>query len=405
MSNLAINLEGVAELNRLKVFKLLVRGQADTRAGLARMTGLRQATLTNIVHWFIENDVVEETNLIRGEKGHRSIALRLKSENYLVVGIRVTRRRFLISLHDISGRVYQEEEYVLDFEKGGVSAFNEIKSAVAQVIKSRKEGRIVAIGLAIPGPYLQHEGRVAFMSEFPGWEDIYIGKMLEDEFDIPAFVEHDAHAAAFAEWANSRHPEKGTLVYINAGYGVGMGVIIDGKTYSGTLGIAGEIGHISINFDGRKCICGNRGCLEHYCSMVEVEAKLEEWLKSNPESLLKSKPSFNDIRNAIIAGEEYPLHLIEESAKYLGFALANIVNMYNPDTIVIDGYLAKASDRFIEVARETAGEIIPPAVFDSVEIRSASPSINQFLAGAVELAIDKMLDTFDGMYCMLFEQQ
>jgi len=401
-----LNLEDVSELNRLVVFKLLVRGAAHTRVELARQTGLKQATITNIVNWFLESGVVEETGLVRGKKGRRSIALLLKSENYQVIGIRITKRRFLVALHDIGGRVYLEKEYALDYEKGGLSAFNEIKTAVVDVIKSKKNnGRVVAIGLAIPGPYLRHEGRVAFMSEFPGWEDIYIGKKLEDEFGIPAFVEHDAHAAAFAEWTNLKHPDKGTLLYINAGYGVGMGVIIDGKTYYGALGIAGEIGHMSINFNGKKCICGNRGCLEHYCSMVEIEAKLEKWAASNTVDSKSPNFSFDDIRNAILAGEKYPLQLIEESAEYLGFALANIINMYNPDTIVIDGYLAKISDRFIEVARETVGNLVPELVLESVKIRGASQSINQFLFGAVELAIDNMLETFDGMNRILFDSR
>ena len=400
-----LNLEGVSELNRLMVFKLLMHGTAHTRVELARQTGLKQATITNIVNWFLENGVVKEKGLVRGKKGRRSIALLLKSENYQIIGIRVTKRRFLVALHDIGGRVYQEKEYALDYTKGGLSALNEIKAAVADVIKSRKNGRVVAIGLAIPGPYLQHEGRVAFMSEFPGWEDIYIGKKLEDEFGIPAFVEHDAHAAAFAEWTNLKHPDKGTLLYINAGYGVGMGVIIDGKTYYGALGIAGEIGHMSIDFNGKKCICGNRGCLEHYCSMVEIEAKLEKWAASNTVNSNGSKFSFDDIRNAILAGEKYPLQLVEESAKYLGFALANIINMYNPDTIVIDGYLAKASDSFIEIARETVGDLVPELVFESVEIRGSSQSVNQFLFGAVKLTIDNMLETFDGMNRILFDSR
>jgi len=400
----AWNLEGVSELNRLEVFKLLVRGTVCTRVELARQTGLKQATITNIINWFLENGVVEETGLVRGEKGRRSIALLLKAENYQIIGIRVTKRRFLVALHDISGRVYLEKEYVLDFKKGGLSALSEINTAVADVVKSKRNGRVVAIGLAIPGPYLQHEGRVAFMSEFPGWEDIYIGKKLEDEFGVPVFVEHDAHAAAFAEWANSKHPEKGALLYINAGYGVGMGVIIDGKIYHGALGIAGEIGHMSINFSGKKCTCGNRGCLEHYCSMVEVEAKLEKWVTSNTGSSIGPKFSFDDIRKAILAGEKYPLQLIEESAKYLGFALANVINMYNPDTIVIDGYLAKASDRFIEVARKTVQDLVPKLVFERVEIRSASQSVNQFLVGAVKLAVDNILETFDGMNLILSEQ-
>jgi predicted NBD/HSP70 family sugar kinase len=397
------NLEDVSLLNRREVFKLLVRGVVDTRVELAKRTGLKQATVTNIINWFIKNNIVEESGMVRGQKGRRSISIRLKSENYQFIGVRITRKAFFLSICDIQGTVKFQDQYPLDFKKGGTLAFGEIKKVIHQAIDSVQTGRVVAIGIAIPGPYLRHEGRVVFMSQFPGWENIYIEKMLETEFDIPVFVEHDAHAAAFAEWTVVEKRKMGTLLYINAGYGIGMGIIIDGKIHHGALGIAGEIGHMSINIKGEKCICGNRGCLEMYCSMTVVEEKLETWIKSKAKStMLKPGFTFADIQEAVRAREPYPVKVIKEAAYYLGFALASILNVYNPNVIVLDGYLVNTSTQFINMISETVRFLVPQVVFENVEIRPASREINPFLAGAVELTVTSILESFAKLDKVIF---
>jgi N-acetylglucosamine repressor len=389
-----INLEDVQDLNRALVIRLLRKLRLCSRADLAKQSGLKQSTITNIINDFIGWNLVTERGIIDGAKGRRSIGISLNTELFKVIAVRLARKYFSVGIFDLwgSGDVVLQEP--LEVFEGSSKAIKRIVDAVTALIASRAEDRILGIGVAIPGPFFRSEGKIALMTEFPGWEQIALEEDLRSAFHIPVYLEHDANSGALAEWWLGPHRrETGTMVYVAAGQGIGAGIVIDGRLFRGTLGIAGEIGHMSIEFDGPKCECGNNGCLEHYCSTIALEREVKKSLISFPDSTLQQDHSFTAIMKALEAGDELAARELRRAAWYLGFGLVNVVNLFNPDVITIGDDLARAGAPLLEAVQQTVRSHVLPSVYRSLHIELSSFETDPVLVGVSTLVVEKALQS------------
>lgn len=389
-----INLEDVQNLNRALVVRLLRKLRLCSRADIAKQSGLKQSTITNIINDFIGWNLVTERGIINGAKGRRSIGISLNTELFKVIAVRLARKYFTVGVFDLwgSGDIVLQES--LEVFEGSTKAVQRIIDAVTVLITSRPEERILGIGVAIPGPFFRSEGKIALMTEFPGWEQISLEKELRAAFRIPVFLEHDANAGVLAEWWLGPHSrETGTMVYVAAGQGVGAGIVIDGRLFRGTLGIAGEIGHMSIQFDGPKCECGNNGCLEHYCSTIALEREVKKSLVEFPESPLHADHSVSAIMRALRAGDELAIRELGKAARYLGLGLVNVVNLFNPDVITIGDDLTKAGAPLLATVQETVRSHVLPSVYRSLRIELSSFETDPVLIGVGTLVVEKVLQS------------
>ncbi len=255
---------------------------------------------------------------------------------------------------------------------------------------------MVGIGLATPGPLFRHEGRIALMTNFPGWERIALRKEFAGAFGLPTFIEHDANAAALAEWwfgPNLQAAE--TMVYIAAGQGIGCGIIVDGLLHRGALGIAGEIGHASIDCNGLHCQCDNRGCLELYCSTTALLRDVAKDLVVHPESRLAkaTRLSAEEVVNLAGQGDGLAQRAIQRAAHYLGVGVVNLVNTIHPHRVVIGDELAQAGPLLLQEVRRIVQERTLPAVAQAVKIELSSFATDPVLVGASALAIEYVLNT------------
>lgn len=388
-----INLEEVQELNRALVVRSLRKARLCSRADLAKRTGLKQPTITRIISDFLEWGLVTERGIIEGQKGRRSIGISLNTELYKVIGVRLARKHFTVGLFDMfgSGEVVAREP--IEALEGSGKALGRIRIAVNQLIAASSRFRILGVGVAIPGPFFRAEGRIALMTEFPGWEQIALEKELQSYFRIPVYLEHDAHAAALAEWWLGPHSrETGTIVYVAAGQGVGAGIMIDGRLFRGSLGTAGEIGHMSIDCNGPLCECGNNGCLEHYCSTIALMREVEKELATHPHSALSKDHSLPSILSALSEGDEVALHQVKRAARYLGFGLANVVNAFNPDVIIIGDELSGAGRVLLETVQQTVRSHVLPSIYSNLRIELSSFEIDPVLVGVSTLVVEKTLN-------------
>jgi N-acetylglucosamine repressor len=387
-----INLEDVQEMNRALVIRLLRREKLCSRADLAKMTGLRQATITNIINDFIGWGLVTETGIIDGQKGRRSIGITLNTGAYRVIGIRLTRNYFVVGLFDLFGVQDRAWRETIDISLGSTVVLRAIIDNVRQVMDSSGQYTILAIGAAIPGPYVRSEGKIALMTEYPGWEMVQIEKELASSFPIPVYLEHDAKAGALAQWwLYPRHMDNETMIYVAAGQGIGAGIVIDGRLLRGTLGLAGEIGHMSIEFSGPKCECGNNGCLEHYCSSIALVREVKEGLIDHPRSLLAKNQSFPWVVHALAEGDELAHKVVKKAAWYLGMGLVSVINVFNPNTIVIGDEMAKLGDLLLDTVRSTVESHVMPRVYQSLRIELSSSENDPALVGVSMLAVERLL--------------
>ena len=262
------NNSDLTEMNRSAIVRILQQ-KVCSRADIARMTGLTQASVTKITAVLIEMGIVSEVGIIKGNGNRRSIGLRLNAEDKLVIGIKFSRQMFTVGVFDISGRMYKirQTEFELSQEPGKVIGM--MKKQIHELL--RKNPNTVAIGMAVPGPFFREKGRIAVITDLPGWRDVNFVSEFSDEFNKPVFIEQDANAGAMAEWWFGDHSRPvATLAYLLAGEGIGSGVVDNGTLLLGTKGVASEIGHMSVDVNGPRCECGNCGCLELYCSATQM---------------------------------------------------------------------------------------------------------------------------------------
>lgn len=387
-----INQDIIQQMNRRLIIRLLRKKGNCSRAELARWSKLKPATITNIINEFLELGLVKETGIIKTKKGRNAVGLSLSSREYKIIALRLSRKYFILGLFDISGNELSSAKYDILENDTSQDAFEKIKKQIRALINNCKEGQIIAIGCAIPGPFLRTEGKVALMSGFPNWQDIRIKTELEKEFDIPVNLEHDANVGALAYYWKLGAQKNETLLYIDAGQGIGAGILNNGELVVGALGIAGEIGHMTIEYNGVFCECGNRGCLEKYCSSIALTKAINKKIEEDNYSILKSNSTFNEITDAIRKDDKLAVSEYRKACEILGIGIVNILNIFNPNIIVIGDEMPMVSP---EIMQESIEKIVKARVlkdiWDSTKIIVIKEDNNIVLGGASIVATEEIL--------------
>lgn len=220
----------------------------------------------------------------------------------------------------------------------------------------RKED-IASVGVGIPG-IANADGEVIKCTNM-GWFHMPFRKVFREYLDVPVFIDNDANVAALAESVAGVSAGTSSSVFITIGTGIGSGIIINGRIWNGFHGIGGELGHVILDLDGVPCTCGNRGCLERYCSATALIRMGREAVRDNPASLILSSaggdPSAIEARTVIDAareGDPVAVRVYGEYISYLAQAVASVVNLLDPEVIVIGGGVSKAGDFLMDPLRK-----------------------------------------------------
>jgi predicted NBD/HSP70 family sugar kinase len=404
-----VNQNDIQEMNRSLLIHLLREHGLCTRSRLAQLTGLQPATVTNIINDFLEWGLVKEEGSVDGEKGRRAIGVRLDSSRYYVIGLRLSHRYFSVGLFDLTGKEMEHSTRQYDNTETPKEIFALIRKEIQKRITENNQRNIIAIGVAIPGPFIRRgtfaasffgmdsmkEGRIALMPEFLYWHDVYIKPQLEEEFHIPVYLEHDANVAAVAGYWRLVCGRDADLVYILAGHqGIGAGIITNGKLYVGGLGSAGEIGHTCIQIDGLQCECGGKGCLEKYCSTAALTATLNGRLIKGAKSILRPNCGFEKIAEALREGDGLAVEEYTRACKLLSIGISTIINLLNPHIIVIGDTLAAiAPELLLSTVMENLKSRIVDEILSNTQILVDHEKTDTVLAGACIYALEETFKT------------
>jgi glucokinase len=215
----------------------------------------------------------------------------------------------------------------------------------------------IGIGLGSPGPLDRKTGTVIETPNL-GWRNFPLRDLIVNSIGLPAELDNDANCATIGEWWMGAGKGVQTLIGVTLGTGIGGGIVLDGRVYHGAADVAGEVGHMTIDSTGRKCKCGNYGCLEAYASGPAIAARAIEGLETGELSLLPSlvdddlsRITAETVYEAIVAGDLYAKEVMRETAKFLGAGLANLINILNPGMVVISGGVTKAGEHLFEPLR------------------------------------------------------
>lgn len=215
----------------------------------------------------------------------------------------------------------------------------------------------LGIGLGSPGPLDRKTGTVIETPNL-GWRNFPLRDLVANAIGLDAELDNDANCATLGEWWQGAGRGTRTLVGVTLGTGIGGGIVLDGRVFHGVADVAGEIGHMTIDSTGRRCNCGNYGCLEAYASGPAIAARAVEGLKSGEPSILSSLVAGNlerltaeTVYEAILSGDAYAKDVMRETAKFLGAGIANLINILNPEMVVISGGVTRAGEHLLDPLR------------------------------------------------------
>jgi len=225
------------------------------------------------------------------------------------------------------------------------------------------EKLIQCMGMGIPGLLDPYEGKSFFSPNFPGWENIHVVNEMKKRFHFPVFIDNDVRVNLYGEWLYGAGLNSKNLILITLGTGLGSGIVINGKVLYGETASAGELGHMNMYREGRPCKCGSSGCLGRYVSAVGMVNTFIEKLKEGRHSIIEEWVNYDNSNiEAYMISKAYDLHddlsidVMHETGKILGFGLSNIVNLFNPEIIIIGGGMSLAGDRLLNTVRETIND-------------------------------------------------
>ena len=268
-------------------------------------------------------------------------------------------------------------------EKSAEADRDIILKLAARVLAGR---RPAAVGASFGGPVQVEEGRVVLSHHVPGWEGFPLKEWLEERFGAPAVVENDANSGALGEWKRGTGQGTNSFFYVTVSTGIGGGWILGGEPYRGADGLAGEIGHLTVDPEGPVCTCGRRGCLEAIASGPAIARRARELLATGESSVLRglSELTAREVAQAAAAGDPVAEKALRGAAQALGRALAQAITLMNPERIAIGGGVARSGERFFTWTREAARRHVPPQA--RVDIVPAQLLDDAPLWGAVALA-------------------
>lgn len=317
----------------------------------------------------------------------------------LILGIDLGGSKILAAVVNHRGRVVSSHESVTPAAKGREAVIQCIvdltRAALEQAYVAASEISAVGIGAAgISNP----EAGILFTSpHLPGWRNVLLRDIIQDRLGQKTFLINDADAAALGEFYFGAARDTRHFIYLTISTGIGGGIVIDGKIYTGAIGIAGEVGHMTIDDNGPVCNCGNRGCWETLASGTALtrEARLRiskgvktsilEYAEGNIENVTPQA-----IHRAAEEGDKLAKELIARIGYYVGVGLANLIDIFNPELIVIGGGLSNLGDMLLEPAFKTAEKRAYKEAFRAVRFASAGLGRNSGVIGAATFALREM---------------
>jgi len=317
----------------------------------------------------------------------------------LVLGIDLGGTKILTAVTNKQGEMLSRDHSVTPAKEGQEAVVKSILESVGRALDQAHiaASDLTAIGVGAPGLSNPETGVLFTSPNLPGWKDVPLRDIIGKKLGSKAFLINDANAAAIGELHFGAGRGTSNFIYITVSTGIGGGIIVDGKIYTGSTGTAGELGHMVIDDDGPKCNCGNTGCWETLASGTALAREAKDRIREGmATSILQyaddniEKINAEAIHEAAQAGDKLANELIAQTAYYLGVGLANLINIFNPEVIVIGGGLSNIGDMLLKPAFEEAGRRAFKPAYQAARFARAELGRNSGVLGAAAFALNKL---------------
>lgn len=326
------NQQVVKKNNKALVFQMIMEQEPISRADIAQISGLNKTTVSTFVTELIEEDLIFESGPGVSSGGRRPVILHFNKNAGYAIGIDIGVNYVLSVLTDLKGNILIEKNQPIT-RTTYATVMGIVQNMIQSLMDEMPNSRygIVGIGVGVPG-IVNNEGTILLAPNL-GWSNIQFKEDLEKLFDVPVIIENEANAGVVGEQQFGVGQDHENILYISAGIGIGVGIIVNKELYKGINGFSGEMGHMIIDMNGKRCNCGSRGCWEAYAS----EQALLEMADLNINSL-------DELIQLAENGDKKAKNLFEKTGNYLGLGINNIINTFNPEQVIIGNRLVMAKE-------------------------------------------------------------
>ncbi|OIB02720.1 sugar kinase [Paenibacillus sp. LC231] len=391
----------VRNLNRIGIIALLRDYGSLTKAEIAAKMNLTFTAVNNLVEELMRDRLIAEAGFYdESSRGRKPKLLSLNSGDIYAVGVHISASSVRAAVINLQGKAMMEKRSIFEDNANRGSVVNVIISTIQAVLdESGLKSQIIGIGVGAPGPLDPVQGKILSPPNLPGLHQVRLKGLIEENTELPTQIEKDANVMALGElwYGNGRHFSN--LVYVDADIGIGSGLIFNQKIYQGYPFGAGEIGHCTIDIDGPRCNCGNYGCLEAIASGIAIVRRVGEELRRGAASSLKSSFDGNDhgldvtdVITAGLEGDQLAANMLNESARYVGISLANVINLLTPETIIIGGVLANRYPDFFKYVKETSYNRSLSSFHNKIVLQPSELGEFAGIIGAGTIVLEKFLN-------------
>jgi len=386
--------------NRLMVLKMICTGTDVSRIEISRQTGLSKMSVSNIVTELIEEGyITDQAGQLKNDSiGRNPISLEPNKEIYMVLGLYIARDYAVATLSNLKCDILFEAKCTFSFEESENSFIEKIKSLAASILYSDKitGKKIIGIGISCIGPLDIRNGIILEPPNFHSISSVHIQEHIKDEFGYEVYVNNDMNASALAEKLYGKGKNISNFVYVGITNGIGSGIIANNALFDGSMGFSGEIGHMTINFDGPKCACGNNGCLEIYASIPNIVEQARNSVAFGVDSTLEKYDviEWKDIVQEAHSGDNLALNLIDRLCLYTSIGLVSLVNLYDPQVIYLGHDIALAGELVTTKLDAYINDKILSRRYKHIPVEISAFGENAPLIGSAAIVLDRLFYAF-----------
>lgn len=392
------NVQLMQKINRLKVLDYIRHMGPAARPEVAKMTGLSPSSITNIVTHLLEKNLVVEIGPVDSkEVGRKATLIKFNPSALNIVSINIEPSCVDIALTDLAGEIIRNKDLPLNRLIRDYEILNLIKKEIGAIIEDGRKLTgvdIAGIGIAVSG-IVEDDDRLVISSSLR-WKGLSLKEYFETSFHLPVYVQNNSRTKALWELKTRKNAVEKNIVFLDLTMGVGIINFYEQKINHAVIG---EFGHTTVKKDGPLCFCGNRGCLEMMCSVDAVVNQCCELLKQGRcgalAGILKKKGmplSYQAILEAFDNGDRDVHGVLKECGEYLGIGLANIINIFNPQRIIINGDMLLTSDFIYETAVSEANSRANEQFIKELEYEKVNIGMEEAVKGVALYVSDRYFE-------------
>ncbi len=342
--------------NHLIVLRQVRENGPITRVELQKRTKLSWGTITSSIKELLRRGIIEEIGSVTTGVGRRPVELDMNARRNFVLGIDLGTSFVRSVLVDVKGRIVGESEVAADPAGTREQILDSLRREARQTLARHAvaDDRLAGIGIAAPGAVDFRNGICHYAPHHPNWRDVALKDLFEREFAVPCFVDHVSNCFALSEKLFGGGQGLDSFVGVLLGTGVSAGIVIHGEVYRGAENFSGEFGHTCVDPNGPRCACGNTGCLEAYVSGSALAGFGAEAAARDPGGLLRAMAGGDPRRvtgevldQAARRGDPMAREIFERMGVTLGVGVSNLINLLNPQRIILGGQVSKAGEHFL----------------------------------------------------------